>query len=191
MQLEKSWFQKLEKVFVDKINDENVSWSAHYASLLKVNKHISDGALLPLFYESAHTAAMIYHSMTIIQNSVNYYNPGQTPVIAMDQPLYALARQIQVNYKDSFGDDKFVVMAGGLHILMAALSALGSFLDGSGWTTILVEANITSDGRAHALLAVSHVSRTVRCHQLTLAALYICLQAAYTESKSTKGNINI
>jgi hypothetical protein len=39
-------------------------------------------------------------------------------------------------------------MMGGLHTEMAALKTLGDLLDGSGWTTILVNANVTSAGRA-------------------------------------------
>ena len=33
--------------------------------------------LLPLFLESAHSVAMIKHSMTIVQAAVQHLNPGQ------------------------------------------------------------------------------------------------------------------
>ena len=33
-------------------------------------------SLLPLFMESAHTVAMISHSMDVVKNAVEYLNPG-------------------------------------------------------------------------------------------------------------------
>ena len=95
-------------------------------------------ALLPLFPDEAHSVAMIKHSMDVIKASVEYINPGQVPVIAFDQPLYALAKQIQWNWRDIYGEQKFVVMFGGLHIEQAFLKALGSWLEDSGWTAALV-----------------------------------------------------
>ena len=51
--------------------------------------------LLPLFPDSAHLVAMIKHTMTIFQAAVQHLNPSQVPVLAADQPLYALAEQVQ------------------------------------------------------------------------------------------------
>ncbi len=64
---------------------------------------------------------MIKHSMTVVQSVVQYLNPGQVPVLAADQPLYALAKQIQWSWPSTLGEDHFVMMFGGLHIEMATL----------------------------------------------------------------------
>ena len=48
-------------------------------------------------------------------------------MIAFDQLLYALAKQVQWNWPDKYGEDKHVVMFGGLHIEMAALKTLGDW----------------------------------------------------------------
>ena len=74
---------------------------------------------------------MIRHAMDVIKACVNYLNPGQVPVVAMDQPLYAVAKQIQWNWKDSYGEKKFVITFGGLHIEMAFLKIIGDWLDES------------------------------------------------------------
>ena len=79
---------------------------------------ISPTALLPLFLDSAHTVAMIRHSVDVVKNAVEHVNPGQTPVITLDQPLFALAKQIQWKWPEKYGEDKMVVMCGGLHIEM-------------------------------------------------------------------------
>ena len=68
--------------------------------------------------------AMIKHSFSVIKSAVDHLNPGQTPVITFDQPLYALAKQVQWKWPDEYGEDKYVVMFGGLHIEMAALKTL-------------------------------------------------------------------
>ena len=48
-------------------------------------------ALLPVFREHANTPAMIHHAMLLIQQQTKYLNPGQTPAMTVDQPLFALA----------------------------------------------------------------------------------------------------
>jgi len=51
--------------------------------------------------------------------STDYLNTGQIPVMAFDQPLFALAKYVQWSWPLSHGEDSFVVMFGGLHIEMA------------------------------------------------------------------------
>ena len=91
----------------------------------------------------------------------------------------AIAKQIQWAWPNDYGEDKFVIMMGGLHIEMAALKTLGDWLKGSGWPQALVQAEITTPGTADSLLRAAHVTRTRRVHQVTLAALYIQKQHAY------------
>ena len=64
---------------------------------------------------------------------------------------------------------------------MNLLKLLGDWLQGSGWTTALVQANITTSGRADSMLAGSHVTRTRYTHQVTAAALYILQTRAYQQ----------
>ena len=75
--------------------DENISWSAFNAIRQpQLARTISPTAQLPLFLDSAHTVAMIRHSIDVVKNVVEHVNPGQTPVVTLDQPLLALAKQI-------------------------------------------------------------------------------------------------
>ena len=69
-------------------------------------------ALLPFFQfflESAHTVAMIKHSFCVVKSAVEHLNPGQIPVITFDQPLYALAKQIQWKWPDDYGQVRHYV----------------------------------------------------------------------------------
>ena len=52
-------------------------------------------------------------------------NPDQTPVVAFDEPLFALAKKVQWTWPQSHGEEKFVIMFGGLHTELTVLKALG------------------------------------------------------------------
>jgi len=48
--------------------------------------------------------------------------------MACDQPLYALAKNIQWILPERYGENLTVVMFGGLHIEIAALRTIGDWL---------------------------------------------------------------
>ena len=114
---------------------------------------------------------------------MNKLNPGQVPVVTFDQPLFAIAKQVQWNWPSTHGEDFFVIILGGLHIEMAALKTAGDWLQGSGWTKALVQAEIATAGIADSFLRASHVGRTKYAHQVTAAALHI-LQPTSTKTES-------
>lgn len=117
-----------------------ITWSAHHA-IQKRSKpfEVSISALMPLMRDQAHSVATIKHALEKICETTAFLNPGQTPVVAADQPLYALEKQVQWTWPE-YGEDKCVIMFGGLHIEMAAIRSLGVLLQDSGWTSSLVEA---------------------------------------------------
>ena len=96
--------------------------------------------------------------MDIIKQITNQVNPGQTPVLTLDQPLYAIAKRIQWKWPEQYGEQKYVVLMGGLHIEMAMLKVIGEWLEGSGWTYVMTAANVTTEGRADGLQKGSHTS---------------------------------
>ena len=122
---------------------------------------------------------MIKHAMDVIKLSVNHLNPGQVPVIALDQPRYAVAKEIQWKMRDNYGEDKFVMVFGGLHVEQAFLKVNAQWLENSGWTADLVDANVATPGTAESFIKVSTITRTWRAHQVTASTLFILLQRAY------------
>ena len=127
------------------------------------------------------SVATIKHVMDKVRDTVAFLNPGQTPVIGADQPLYALAEQIKWQWPEKYGEDKFVLMFGGLHTEMAAFSSIGNLLKGSGWTSVLTDAGVASYGTAESFLKASSVTRTRLAHQVTAASLYRLMKTAYTD----------
>ena len=159
---------------------EAISWAAYHAALqpdLELMPSIS--SLLPLFTEESKSVAMMRHSLDIVKKAVEHLNPGQVPIVTFDQPLFTLAKQIQWCWPDIYGEDHFVIILGGLHTEMAVFRCLGHWLDGSGWTSALTQAQIASSGVADSFLKASHVTRTRHAHQVTACCLHILLHKAY------------
>ena len=76
--------------------DSNISWAAYHADQQPAqNISPSITAMLPLFHEDSKSVAMIQHSMDMIKLAVQKVNQAQVPVITLDQPLYAIAKNIQ------------------------------------------------------------------------------------------------
>ena len=48
--------------------------------------------MLALFKESAHNPMMVYHGINVKCAVTSHINPGQTPVMVVNQPLLTLAK---------------------------------------------------------------------------------------------------
>ena len=62
--------------------------------------------MLPLFMEDSKSVAMmIMHAMLLIKQSINFLSLGQIPVVALDQPLHAIIKKVQLTWPNEFGED--------------------------------------------------------------------------------------
>ena len=177
------WITKVHKALKNSTVGSWISWSVYHADMQQnIIPPPAINPLLPLFLENAHSVAMIRHSMDIVKAVVHHLNPGQAPVLAADQPLFALAKEIQWTWPATYGEDNFIITFGGLHIEMAMLKLLGDWLENRGWTNALVQADIASSGVADSFINTSHVTKTrhVGRHQVTAASLF-ALQQAFNE----------
>jgi hypothetical protein len=155
---EEKWVQAAGEG-LDQGSDQLCHWSAHHAST-KSPEEPGIGALFPIFSEKSTNARMIKHLMHLTQRATEFLNPGQVAVIAFDQPLYALAKQIQWTYPSQFGEERFVVILGGLHTEKALWAAVGDLLQASGWAEKIAEAGVATSGLADACLKAAHITRT-------------------------------
>ena len=182
MEKEKVWLDDVLKTRdQDKAaqTESSVSWSAHHAAThTNVQFAPCISTLLPLLKDCAHTTATIRHCMDIIRRASQYLNPGQIPIITVDQPLFAIAKQIQWTW-NNYDESQFIIIMGGLHIEMCALKCLGKLLHGSGWTAALTQAGVATQGCAESFLNGSHVKRTRHAHEVTVCALHILMSNAY------------
>ena len=75
-------------------------------------------------------------------------------MMAVDQPLFALAKYAKWSWPQTPGEDKFVVIFGGLHIEMAIWDTIGHC---PGWTAALCEAGVATSGIADSFLKASRI----------------------------------
>ena len=88
-----------------------ISWAAfHSYQKPPHDLEVIIGSLLSLFPDDSKSVAMIRHAMDVILQAVHHLNPGQVPVLTLDQPLYAIAKQVQWNWPSGNGEDKFVIL---------------------------------------------------------------------------------
>ena len=172
----------IEQKYLEDVHlNSNISWAAYHANQQPAhNCPPTITAMLPLFLDDSKSVAMIRHT---IKKAVQELNPSQIPVITLDQPLYTIMKLIQWNWPDTYGENHFVTILGGLHIEMAALNVIGDWLEDSGWVEALVQAKVASAGTAQSFLKASHVTRTRHAHQVTANILYILLKNGVLDTK--------
>jgi len=61
----------------------------------------------------------------VVKSAVEHLNRERTAVLTFYQTLITLAKQIQWKWPEKYGNEKFVVMSGGLHIEISALKTIG------------------------------------------------------------------
>jgi len=74
--------------------NEVITWSG-YNFRLMTDESVKPKAVIgvfPLFPNKAATPSMIKHAMQLTVHDTEILNPGQSPVLGADQPLYAIAK---------------------------------------------------------------------------------------------------
>ena len=73
------WLENTRSVLKGNVEAcENTSWAAYHAMHQDPKQPvITPTSLLPLFQESAHTVAMIRHSIDVVRSAVQHLNPDQ------------------------------------------------------------------------------------------------------------------
>ena len=136
--------------------------------------------LMPLLLENAHATALLSRVVNLVKEAVEHLNPNQTPVLTMDQPLPAIAKEIQWLWSDSFSNNKYVIMTRGWVWVggggIFTLRWPGVWLNGSG----VAKCNHNCWNRvAESFVKASYLARTRHAYQLTALALHILQQSAF------------
>ena len=170
-----------------------VSFAAfHAAKQPPVTRPIAITAILPIVKDKAKTAPMIKHAMKLVKQGTSKLNPGQTPIITLDLPLYAIAKSIQWHptTSEDFTEDNYVALMGPLHTEMITEKLLGDWLRDSGWTEAIINYGFVTSGKADGILKASHITRARYCHEISAVALSVLCNEVYssyvTECKANK-----
>ena len=91
---EKKWQKSTQRLIRQEVQsiDDPIAWAAfHISAQARRNFDVTITSLLPLFPDDSKSVAMIRHSTDVIKRAVEHLNPGQVPVLTVDQPLFAIA----------------------------------------------------------------------------------------------------
>ncbi len=189
-QHEKAWMKIVQEnmqMDFESETDSPIMWSAYHASrsdaVGSTEKCIE--AMLPLFRDKAATPKMIRHGMYLVKKTTEFLNSEQIPIMVVDQPLFDIAKKMQWTFPELFGEYRFLIMLGGLHIEMALWATMGDFLRGSGWPEVLAEAGIAlTEAATISYLRANDPMRTRYAHQITVVVLDSLLKRAYEDGGS-------
>ena len=82
--------------------------------------------------------------------------------------------------------DRHIVLIGTFHLIMGYLNMMGKKMDGSGFSDILLEANLTSSGSITGVLSGKNYSRAVRCHKVLFESLNRLVIRKFLEEEGLK-----
>ena len=94
--------------------------------------------------------------------------------------------QVQRQFNEELGEDKFVLMMVSLHIEFVIEAMLGKTGHGSGFVEIINKAAVLIPGRAESIVSGSdnHMKLVCYTHQVFLAACMILCEEAFEKTPS-------
>ena len=135
---------------------------------------------LPVSTEQFATISNIAHVMKNALLITELVIPGQTGLIAFDQPPYTIARSLQMIYPLLFRRRRVFIDFGALHIEMNFQLILGKLLKDSGWTYLLRQANICSPD---SCLGHTNAMKTRNSHTISACALSMLQVDSFMETR--------
>ena len=121
---------------------------------------------------------MTHHCFEVIHGAVQYVNPDQIPVMRMDQPLFAKMKQLKWSMGTMYGENKFMLLFGGIHIQLTH-KCLGHWMEGSGWVEVIRESKLASAGVDESFLKSSFMPT-----RALLVYLHILMNRAHEDQVS-------
>ena len=158
----------------EKLAKEEVmpTWAATKSLLLSCSSQshgkTNTEVIAPLFKTSPTDYATLHTVLMLTQGiSAFVVGPDRKTLITLDLDLYNRALQIQ----QSVGNSNWILRAGILHIVFAALHALGKTIDGSGIDTCGIESGTYTSAALRGIYAGKAYKRGVEYHITTSLAI--------------------
>jgi len=149
----------------------NIPGRAGYNSLLSESKPLTKVGVLPLLSEVAHEWStlliVIMQASQLRRLAVGEDHPA---VISFDMALYEKVVQLldaRPNLKRTVGP-----RLRELHVVMAALRALGASMENSGTDDAWIEADVYGSATTRQILKCTHYKRALHAHTYSYIALY-------------------
>lgn len=150
-------------------------WSS-YNSLLHQTLPVTRVGCMPLAAPAHEASTLLTILMQAQAINTKVMGSGHKTIISLDMGLYQPAKKLQMSRNDL---NHLILRPGELHIVMAQLRALGSFIEGSGIDLCWVESDLYGPTTVKQILEGKHVKRGEAAHMVSLQALFILYQKAF------------
>lgn len=146
------------------------TWSA-FSSLVSEQMPQTRVGTSPLIPAPAHEWRTLLTVLKQAQGiNTEIVGPNRKTVISLDMGLYKPAKQLQMSRKDL---DGIILRAGELHIVIAQLRCIGSFIENSGIDLAWIEAEVYNPSTVKQFIEGRHIRRGLDAHLMMLQALFI------------------
>jgi len=153
-------------------------WSA-YKSLVNEALPVTHVGAPPLMTRPAHEWSTLLIVLMRAQNiSVRVVGLGRKTVISPDLGLYLPAKRLQMARCEL---KNILLRPGELHVVMAMLRTIGSYIDSSGIDMWWIESELYVPSTVKQILDGKRVKRGKRAHMITLQALFSLYLEAFLE----------
>ena len=155
-------------------------WTA-YNSLLSKSMSLTCVNTPPLLAAPAHEWQTLLTILKQAQDiSTKVVGPERKTVVTLDLGLYKPAKQLQMARQDC---SHLILRPGELHMVMAHLRTIGSYIDSSGLDLCWIEGDLYGSATVKQILEGKHVKRGIAAHLTTLQALFTLYAEAFFNEK--------
>jgi len=144
-------------------------WSA-YHSLINEARPVTRIGAPPLLSQPAHEWSTLLTVLMRAQDiSTAVVGVQRETVVSLDMGLYLPAKKLQMARNDL---NHIILRPGELHIVMAMLKTIGSYIEGEGIDLCWQESELYGPATVQQILDGKHITRGQRTHMITLQALF-------------------
>lgn len=183
--------QAWKMVRSSRLNDKTESYTfSGYNSLISQPKPISRVAVLPLLDASSSDLSTQLTFMKKFEELKEILKaPGKKVVVTLDMALYKSVKHLEMARSDC--QNKWFLKPGELHIVIAQLRTIGSYIQNTGISELWVECGVYGTATTKQILDGNHVRRGIRAHSTTMSALYLLFEEEFDLQNPDKGsNLN-
>ena len=146
------------------------TWAAYNSKISSSTLPLTTVAMMPLLAAPAHEWSTMLTVLKQAQNITTVVlGESHKTVITFDLQPYEKAVKLQLHTAPVL--DHLVLRLGELHTVIAALRALGTSIEDSGFDDAWVEAGIYGSTRKHQILDGNHMKRALTAHSKTYSVL--------------------
>lgn len=146
-------------------------WSGYYSKITNSSSEKTNIGVLPIIPHPVTDWSTVFTALNIMQRiSIDVQGYQRLTTISLDLALYEKALQVVQSNNELC--NKFNLRLGELHILMAHLRGIGSYIEFSGIENIWIESNVYGPATTRSIISCTHLRRAFQAHEDSLIAFY-------------------